>query len=193
MAPPDGYIRAKDEVLRHIGRNVLLFQHVELILKTLLNNGRFEGTLSELKQLVAERRTKPDKRMFGQLIDPLVNIYLTQAEPPDTAPVSGSEISVSFGATFQTTDEERAAFRSDLEALVLERNELVHHALSRFQLDSIAGCQAASEELERQRDRILPVRKKLQGIVTAMVEMNAELLKHLRENPELLTGKTTGA
>ncbi len=161
------------------------------MLKTLLNRGQFKGTVSELQQLLAERQTKPDKRMLGQLIDPLVDIHLTPVEPPDTVPVSDNEIFISFGVTFQHTDEERAAFRSDLEALVTERNNLIHHALSRFQLNSIAGCLAASAELEQQRDRILPVRKKLKGFVKAMVEANAEMRRQMPEIFRASSNQTT--
>ena len=37
-----------DEVLRRIGRNLLLFQQIEHLLKHLMSNARFEGTIAQL-------------------------------------------------------------------------------------------------------------------------------------------------
>lgn len=181
MENTDEYNRARDEVYRCVGRNVLLFQHVELLLKTVLNRGQFQGTLSELAQLVDERRRNPDKRTFGQLIDPLLDRHLTPSKTEDPPPGSGDEICLSYGVTFAHTADERAAFERELKALVAERNHLIHHALAHFLLNSIAGCEAAAAELEQQHARILPVRAKMSALVKAMVEINADMLRRLPE------------
>jgi hypothetical protein len=188
MESPDELGRARDEVFRRVGRNVLMYQSMELMLKTLLNKGRFKGTISELKQLVTQRATRPDRRMLGQLINPLINHHLTPVDLTAITFAEKNEISISFSFTVEHTAEEREIFRIELEALVAERNELIHHSLSRFQLDSVSGCVSASAELEQQRHRILPMSNKLQGFIDAMVEASSDMLKRL---PEILHKQKT--
>lgn len=180
MGSFDEYNRAKDEVFRRIGRNVLLFQQVEVMLKTVLNKWRFEGTLSELKQHVSEDAKNADKRTLGQLIDPLVNFHLTPCDPDRIELPATGEIAVAWGATVALPEEAREAFRRELTNLVAGRNELVHHSLSRFQLDSVAGCRVASEELERQYHRLKPVSGRLRAVFGGMREDFTRLAEHLR-------------
>jgi len=42
--------KAKNEVLRKIGRNMLLFQKLEQMLKYLITNGKVAGYASEIKE-----------------------------------------------------------------------------------------------------------------------------------------------
>ena len=42
--------KAKNEVLRKIGRNMLLFQQVEYMLKFLITNGTVSGYISEVRE-----------------------------------------------------------------------------------------------------------------------------------------------
>ena len=182
MESPEQYKEAIADVQRRIGENLLLFQHVELMLKFLLSRGSFSGTASQLKQLMQERTEKVGKQMMGELIKPLIKAHLTPVDPAPTELSEGEAISISLNVTFHHTDEERAAFQKELEGLVAERNELVHHALSRFALDSVAGCQAAIAELKRQNERFMPMRNKLKQMVAAMADMHkliAQIPAHL--------------
>ena len=183
MEAQDQYKEAIADVQRRIGQNLLLFQHVELMLKFLLSRGSFSGTPSQLKQLMQERTERVGKQMMGELIKPLIKTHLTPIDPAPAELSEGETISISLNVTFQHTDEERAAFQAELEALVAERNEMVHHALSRFQLHSVAGCQAASAELKRQNERFIPMRNKLKQMVATMTDIQKDLaqsLTHLR-------------
>ena len=62
-----------DEVLRSIGRNLLLFQHIEHPLKQLMTTSQFEGTVTSMQANFEECRTKFHKRTLGQLAGQLVN------------------------------------------------------------------------------------------------------------------------
>jgi len=182
MESPEQYKEALADVQRRIGQNLLLFQHVELMLKFLLSRGSFSGTVSQLKQLMQERNERVGKQMMGELIKPLIKTHLTPLDHASMVPPEGEEVSISLNVTFHHTDEERAAFQRELEELVAERNDLVHHALSRFVLDSVAGCQAASAELRRQNERFMPMSDKLRRMVAVMTDMQkivAQLPAHL--------------
>lgn len=57
-------IKMRDEVFRKIGRNLLNFQKIELILKHLITNGRMSGYISELKAN-QERRAAEVHKQWG--------------------------------------------------------------------------------------------------------------------------------
>lgn len=108
--------------------------------------------------------------MMGELIEPLINSHLTPVDSAALIPPTSDEPSISFNVTFHHTEEERAVFQRQLEELVAERNEFVHHALTRFSLHTLEGCKTASAALQNQRDRIRHVREKLKGMLSGMVD-----------------------
>lgn len=181
MNSTDQLKTALDEVFRRIGRNVFVFEQIELLLKTLLNDGRFEGAASELKKLLAERDKKPDKRMLGQLIDPLIDHHLTPADTDASLPGNSEEARFSFKVTFNHTAEERAAFKKELEVIVAERNDLIHTLLLRYRFDTPGGCSKASEDLEQQWVRVTPVRDRLRAMVRVMEDMKPDMVRALAE------------
>jgi hypothetical protein len=181
----DEHSKAKDEVYRRIGRNMLLFQQVEQMLKALLNNARIAGTVDEIEKLLEQRKTSPDKRMLGELIKPLIENHLTPVDVPPP-PATGQEISCSFNFTFEHTAEERTDLKKQLEAMVAERNEFVHHLLPKLRLDSTEGCRAASDALEQQRERVLPVRNKLRELVGTLIVGRANFAEYILKNLEMI-------
>ena len=60
--------KAKDEVLRKIGRNMLLFQQLEHMLKYLIANGQFSGNVGEVKSNVERRAERVGKQTMGMLL-----------------------------------------------------------------------------------------------------------------------------
>ncbi len=59
---------AKDEVLRKIGRNMLLYQQLEQLLKFLTANGQFSGYASEIWKNKAQKEKKIKKETMGKLV-----------------------------------------------------------------------------------------------------------------------------
>lgn len=58
----------KDEVLRKIGRNLLIFQQIEGLLKMILGNSKVQGYARELAMNQEQRVNGMQKDMLGQLI-----------------------------------------------------------------------------------------------------------------------------
>lgn len=181
MESSDEYNEALNEAFRRIGRNVFIFEEIELFLKTLLNNGRLECTASELKKILAERNEKSDKRTLGQLIDPLINYHLTPVDANSPLRGNPDEARISFQVTFDHTAEESAVFKKELEAIVAERNDLIHTLHLRYRFDSAEGCMKASGDLEQQLGRILPVRDRLRTFLLMMEDMKPDMLSALQE------------
>ena len=86
-----------DEVFRRIGRNLLLFQHIEHLLKQLMTNARLEGTVHSMQANLDERRARIHKQTLGQLAGQFVDDVLADAG------TIGGAYATSFGVDEQTT------------------------------------------------------------------------------------------
>ena len=60
--------KVKNEVLRKIGRNMILFQQMERMLKYLITNGNVSGYISEIKANKEQRAETIHKQTMGQLV-----------------------------------------------------------------------------------------------------------------------------
>ena len=60
------------EVQTKIGRNIILFQQLEYLLKLIVANGKFSGYISELENIISERRASVNTQTMGQLVGQFV-------------------------------------------------------------------------------------------------------------------------
>lgn len=143
-----------EEIERKIGRNVLRFQRIEAGLKFLLIGSDLSGYLDEIKD-VCERQTKAvNGRTMGQVATQLLDKIQSDSPVEDiTGPEGLKGIWVAFGFRVETDALSRDELRSSLSSLVAERNELVHHFLSKLDFTSAEGASAAMEHLDRQHER----------------------------------------
>ena len=146
-----------DEVLRRIGRNLLLFQHIEHLLKHLMSNARFEGTIASAPANHEQRRAKIHKQTLGQLAGQFADDVLADAGERD-APESLSEAWFSFGFTIQTDSAFVEQHTAEMKAVVDARNDLIHHFLPRWSPASEESNREALTYLDDQRARALPMR-----------------------------------
>lgn len=62
--------------------------------------------------------------------------------------------------------------RADLELMVRERNDLVHHLLPRWHPGSLEHMTVASAYLDQQREKVLPMFEHLKSVAKSMHQMN---------------------
>jgi len=169
--------KAKNEVQRKIGRNLLLFQQFEHLIKWFLANNKFEGYTSELIS-VKERQTEAvKKKMLGELISQ----YTKDVQPSSDSKIKErSEILEESYCKFSYwTSADPDYFESKEEALrslASERNELVHHLLPRINPISIESWRETERYLDYQREKILPELNELQRKINAMEKALKECL-----------------
>ena len=72
-----------DEVLRRIGRNLLLFQHIEHLLKQLMTGARIEGPVKSMQTNLDDRRARVHKQTLGQLVGQFVDDVFADAGERD--------------------------------------------------------------------------------------------------------------
>lgn len=158
-----------DEVFRRIGRNLLLFQHIEHLLKQLMTSARLEGTLQSMQANFDERRTKIHRQTLGQLAGQFVGDVLADAGERE-APENVDEAWFSFSFTIQTDSAFVEQHAAEMKAVVDARNDLIHHFLPRWSPASEDSTRAALAYLDDQRAKALPMRDRLQGFVNSLRE-----------------------
>jgi len=170
----DKLSEARNEVLQRIGRNLLFFQQIELILKYILKHGHFSGSLEEIQKML----TQWDRRSMGQLVEPFVERLFTPINFTEPQ-LDSKKVLFSHAFTVEFTSEQRAAFQQNIQALVVERNELAHHAITRFSLESVEQCAEACEALRQQRGKFLAFRNQIQDWAKSLTEFHVTIKKEL--------------
>ena len=109
---------AVDEILRKIGRNLLLFQRIEGMLKLLVANSQVRGYAKDIDQVRARRVTGLQKQSMGQLVGQFTDEVLTNVESESDIPVDINEAWVSFTFTLEADSAFYEQKSVDLAAMV---------------------------------------------------------------------------
>jgi hypothetical protein len=169
----------KNEVLRSIGRNLLLLQQIEGMLKCLVAKGSHSGYVSELPGRMARHEAKVNGKSMGQLVGDFVDNHLGDVESSGPRPADPKEPWLSFRFQIEMDPAAYAQRKAAMGEVVEERNELVHHFLPRWDSNSLDSTCAAQDFLDRQRDKAMIEFTTLQGMVTAFKDacrVQAEVL-----------------
>lgn len=146
---------ARHLVYQGVGRNLLQFQRLELLLKYLL--GRHQGayTIETMVDEMKRREDSQEMKTLGGLAGDLFEQVILKPASGDVPPADGAESAKSYHRFVITISEEaHQEWQSRLRRLVGERNQLVHHSLLNWDLDTVEGCEAAVAELDQQLRRI---------------------------------------
>lgn len=175
--------QSRNEVFRKIGRNVLNFQNLERKLKFLIANGQIAGYASELEAKRERYAATVQKQTMGALVGAFVENTLTAqgdaATDSSSCPEELTEPYLSFRFSLETSAAEYEDRKQSLASIVADRNDLVHHFGTRFDLTSIAGCVDAGQYLEQQRDRFLPAFRYLSSAIDAMQDLQKRYTEFL--------------
>ena len=172
----------QDEVLRRVGRNLLLFQQIEHFLKLLLASYKGGGT-TETYQVNHQVRTDCiNRKMLGHLVAEYGSEVLQDAgEEVLEEDRPAGWFSFSFRISGDTDFVE--SLRRDLKLMTDERNELVHHFLPRWQPNSPDKMTETLAYLDDQREKVLPMHEHLKGVATRM-QQSRQMLSSFMASPE---------
>ncbi len=173
-----------DEVLRRLGRNLVIFQQAESLLKRLLCNHNVAGTFENFADKHQKHVEKINRTTLGNLVETYKNEVLQDAGE-DTAydPANGEEALLRFRFSVSIEDEHIESMRAELEAMKNERNQLVHHFLPRWQPGNDEVMQATLTYLDEQRQRVMPILDHLKA-TTEAVEQSHEAMRLLVQSGE---------
>jgi len=165
----------KNEVLRKIGRNIMLFQQMEHMLKFFIADGEISGYASELKKTYEQRRKIIDKQTMGQLSGKFFNNYFNNTDEVKNEPekLTGPWLSIRHTIKFDSNHlKER---KKELALIVAERNDLVHHFLPKWDMHSYRSSTEVELFLDKQREKILPAFEFFKSLIKSIQEMKKEV------------------
>jgi len=165
----------RDEALRKIGRNVVLFQELENILKFLASAQHPSMPLSEAKRTREVRGVSIHVKTLGQVAGQVVEELFAASDTESSAPAEITEPWLAFSFRIAGGPAEIEENRRTLKALIEERNDLVHHVLSRWNLHDVESCRALAAELDKQRLRIISEIERYRAYADALREAAREL------------------
>lgn len=170
--------KLEDEVLRKIGRNLLIFQQIEYMLKRILGNSRVKGYVHEMADNKERRVNRIQNDMLGLLIQRYVDEILSDPDEEQHGPPDLSDLWLF--STFKITGDDKFYELQcrNLELVREERNQLVHHFLPYWRPDSPKQLSTACEYLDEQREKILPTWEHLKSVVETMHQALQEHASH---------------
>lgn len=171
----------KNEVYRKIGRNIMLLQKIEILLKYLLSHRNIEGYSKELKMIAENKLEFYQNQNMGQLLKEFFkeNTLSNQDKTHKTLE-NDKDVLVSFKVVFGGKNSKiRKKEQESLDLLRKNRNSLVHNSLPNWDyLNSIEGCELACRELDYQYDdHIKPVFHSLKAYTELLQEGFKEGIK----------------
>ncbi|MBM9606746.1 hypothetical protein [Desulfopila inferna] len=169
----------KDELHRKIGRNILMFQHMEQMLKFLVANGRFAGNIKSLKEKTEKKRADTYKKTMGQLVGNFLETTYSEYEDSDDRAESDLPY-ISFDFKIQADEACYEKRRQVLASIVSERNELVHHLLPRYNFQSNESCIELGNYLDEQHDRLKPEISDMQNVVDTFIKSRNEAVAYIQ-------------
>lgn len=171
-----------DEVLRRVGRNLVIFQQIEQFLKLLLANHKNAGTPANYAANLQEQTECINKKMLGHLVEKYgievlqdAGAEVPEEERPD------NWFAFSFRVSGDTDFVE--TMRRDLKLMTDERNDLVHHFLPRWQPGNNEVLNEALAYLDAQREKVHPMHEHLRTTVQHLHE-SAKALADFIVSPE---------
>jgi hypothetical protein len=171
-------IKVQDEVFRKIGRNLLVFQKIELMLKYLIDNGKVSGYLRELKENQERRATAAVKRTMGNLAGQFMETAFQEQEESLREPLEVKEPYISFSFTVRADSDFYESKRQSLKSLVDDRNNFIHHLLPRFNPDSMESCLEIERHLDQQREKLIPEHNYLKSLIESFEEAKKAYIKY---------------
>ncbi|MFM4832999.1 OST-HTH/LOTUS domain-containing protein [Aeromonas media] len=189
-APPD-LNELKEHIALEYGRSLLQLQQFELTLKATLPTLKVCGFFDELAGNIERDR----QLLGGKTLGHLVGQWSQRTTLEDEQEIDDDALNGRGYFRFSFGLEDGEWMNEKLKQLVELRNELVHHFLSRFALNSEASCQEAIRYLTTAANVIKDNREALHSLLTAVEKAKSELLEFMN-SPEgehfLLSGILPG-
>ena len=201
MEAPDAeppYAEAQRRVQRWLGRCLLTLQQYEKLLKAVLHDMQVEawhaGNDDAGRAQFEQRRAFDQDALRTMTLGTLVKHFTgqfnalpgEQAELPDDGPMH-----MRFRWSFERQPAEYDRLVAGLRELVDLRNLLVHHFIYQFDLQTVAGCEAAQQALEGHYSRVLAHWEELRGIARHLADAADHMVRWM-QSPEFLATLSTG-
>jgi len=178
--------KAKNEAQRKIGRNLILYQQVEFLLKLLLRNINLSGYPEDIIREKEKRKKELSRQTLGNLVGQYVeNTYSVDPVEIKEGPDNLKGPYFSFSNWVEVDADYYEKKKEKLASFVEQRNELVHHLIPRLDPLSLESWMELEKYLDQQREEILPELTELQDIIKGLKESGEMLMEFLNSDEGL--------
>ena len=146
----------KNEVLRKIGRNLMLFQQLEHLIKHLVITAEQTITLKDKETSLKQRKQYFHKKTMGMIAGKFFADYYTILGKNEKLPTEMPDNSISIELGTECEEEHHVERRNKLSLLVNDRNDLIHHLLPKWNMSDPESSMEIEGYLDKQREKILP-------------------------------------
>jgi hypothetical protein len=187
MAQDDELTTWVSKTHQMIGRNLLLFQRLEHLLKVVLPRATVSvSPETDIPSLKDQRYAEVETCTLGTLVNRFIDEVCDPNEPSSTDDSDGLQVTATFRLRFESSEGRDAQIKR-LKTLVEGRNRLVHHFLPQIEADSIESWRSTHEGLEVQHREVLSEIETLRRVAELM-ELSRSALKHPELRRELVLG-----
>lgn len=150
-----------DEVLRRVGRNMVLFQQIEDMLKRVLRLANISSEFDPVTNQHSMKMADESRSTLGQLVGKFANGVMVDASASRAAQADVPDVVQTFQFDMALRVQLEPAQLEEMEAKLAmvteERNALAHHFLPYWRPDDDAAMEAALAYLDAQHEKVLPV------------------------------------
>lgn len=165
-----------NDLFSKIGRNVILFQHLENLLKYILANSQISGYASELQEIQVKNASTISKQTMGNLVAKFIETIGPALPEAVNASENIKESHFSFRFRIGMDASNVKEQKESLAKLVSERNELIHHFSANLSRTSSSCYLDLEKRLDLQAEKIKRKIQDLKSIVTALNDGKKALL-----------------
>lgn len=166
----------QNTTLQKIGRNVVNFQKMEVMLKFVIDFSNFRCNLLEIESHIDKRVTKSAKKPMGHLVDEVVKSLYSNDDSQQQL-TTGAIYSISL--KLDGSKDDAKVLKKQMMTVVKERNRLIHQMLASFDIESVESCENLCLQLDSQREGILKIYALLESLVSAIKSGHQDFLDSL--------------
>lgn len=141
-----GFEALQRELQQKLGRNLLRFQHIEQLLKTLLISAEMTTVVRQGRAELLDRAGLFENKTMGPLLQQFFDdLFRSQGDRPEEKPQQTSSdvirMTTSFHFGSSSDDADLNQLLDEFRAMLIMRNDMVHSFLSRYDFSSCwSGC-----------------------------------------------------
>jgi len=175
----------QDQAYMKLGRLIHRYQKFEALLKGVVSISNVYGKGNELEENFRKFQSATDGQTLGSITNRLFEtIYSPPKKIPEPTNLDQPFISMEWRIEIKNP-EMLARQRKKFQAVVEDRNTLIHQSLIKFNLESDTDCQSLIDEIDRQHKLLDPLSHEIQNLL----KNHIDYIQALKDNPELLTSQ----
>ncbi len=180
--------KLKNEIHRKVGRNTLLFQRLEMLLKHLVVKGNFSVRFNSLnldelsaQQQIEQKENSVVKKPMGCVKEQFKKTVLTEPKMfPEEIGVGSGDCVISSNISYGTSHSQKD-LSEKLNLIVADRNKLIHEFYTSFDTSTREGCIESELYLDQQYKTVLPVFEELKNLAIKYIEISKKGLERLHD------------